>query len=329
MRTTATAAPCAPSLRSDAARIWLTGGSRKGLKELALAQSRELPAVLDRAFAAAPSSTVDIASLSFGGVGLRAAVAQTAARTQPAVTPGFSIWTGVTVLIAGAALAGLVAVTGLDRSKALRGAVQTAQHEAATPWLATGIDAVPSGSRVRRMAGLSVRLAEFSEFSPLAPLALAVPNYHAPGHVGASLMDAYVLRPLAASLDRRARELLTPTDDPVAWIEDARLVGEWLAAWEGLAEDPQQVDLRRLFAGAFGGDLDAWSEGTDLALVRTAVRPPSPSQGGLDVDALSELARRNFIATMQRWAETVYTNGPVADAARRAVQRGTSWRDGA
>ena len=314
-------------LAQDAARIWLTGGSREGLKELSLAQSRELPSVLDRAFAAAPSSTVDIASLSFGGVGLRAAVAQTAARTRPAVTPGFSIWTGVAVLIAGITLAGLVAVTGLDRARSLRAVAQTARHEAATPWVATGIDAVPSGSRVRRMAGLGVRLAQFSEFSPLAPLAPLVPNYYAPGNLGAALMDAYVLRPLAASLDRRARESLTPSDDPVAWIENARLVDEWLAAWEGLGGDPEEVDLRRLFAGAFGGEPDAWSEGTDLALVRTAVKPPSPLQGGLDVDGLTELARRNFITTMQRWAGTVYTNGPAAHAARRAVHRGATWRE--
>ena len=314
-------------LAHDAARNWLTGGSREGLKELSLAQSRELPAVLDRAFAAAPSSSVDIASLSFGGAGLRGAVAQSAARTRPAVTPGISIWTGFAVLIAGVALAGLVAVNGLDRSRDLRAVVQTAQHEAAVPWVATGIDTVPSGSRVRRMAGLSVRLAEFSEFHPLAPLAPFVPGFDAPGHLGASLMDAYVLRPLAASLDRRARVSLTPSDDPVAWIGNARLVGEWLAAWEGLGGDPQEVDLRRLFVGAFGGDMDTWSEGTDLALVRTAVELPSPSQGGLDVDGLTGLARSNFIATMQRWAEKVYTNGPVAEAARRAVQRGATWRE--
>ena len=315
-------------LAQDAARVWLTGGSREGLKELSLAQSRELPAMLDRAFAAAPSSTVDVASLSFGGGGLRAAVAQTAARTRPAVTPGFSIWTGLTVLIGGAALTGLVAVTALDRSRSLRATVQMAQHEAATPWLTADIDAVPSGSRIRRMAGLSVRLAEFSDFSPLAPLAPVVPHYFAPERLGAELMGAYVLRPLAASLDRRARARLAPSADPVAWLEDARLVDEWLAAWEGLAGDPQEVDLRRLFVGAFGGDVDAWSEGTDLALVATAVAPPPPSQGGLDVDGVTELARQNFIATMQRWAETVYTNGPAADAARRAVQRGASWREG-
>ena len=314
-------------LAQDAARVWLTGGSREGLKELSLAQSRDLPSVLDRVFAAAPSSTVDIASLSFGGVGLRAAVAQTAGRTRPAVTPGLSIWTGFAVLIAGAALAGLVAVDGLDRAKELRAVVQTAQHEAATPWMAAGIDAVPSGGRVRRMAGLGVRLAEFSDLSPLSPLAPLVPNYFAPGELGAALMDAYVLRPLAASLDRRARESLTPTDDPVAWLENARLVGEWLAAWEGLEGAPEEVDLRRLFASAFGGEPDAWSEGTDLALIRTAATPPTPSRGGLDGDAITELARGNFISTMQRWAGKVYTNGPVAQAARRAVARGATWRE--
>ena len=314
-------------LSQDAARIWLTGGSRKGLKELSLARSRELPAVLDRALAAAPSSTVDIASLSFGGAGLRAAVAQTAARTRPAVTPGLSIWTGLAVLIAGAVLASLALLTGLDRADALRAAVGTASREAATPWLATDIDAIPSGSRVRRMAGLGVRLADFSGFSPLTPMAPLVPDFYAPERLGAAMLDAYVLRPLAAALDRRAREHLVPSEDPVTWIENARLVGEWLAAWEGLEGDPREVDVRRLFVGAFGGDLDAWSEGTDLALLRTGVKPPPLSRGGLDVDGLTDLARRNFIATMQRWAEAVYTNGPVASAARRASQRSASWRD--
>lgn len=314
-------------LAEDAARTWLTGGSREGLKELSIAQSRELPTVLDRAFAAAPSSTVDIASLSFAGAGLRAAVAQTAARTRPAATPGLSLWTGSTVLIVGAALAGLVAVTGLDRSEALRETVATASREAATPWLAAGIDAVPSGSRIRRMAGLGARLSDFSDFSPLAPLAPLVPNYYAPERLGATLLDAYVLRPLAAALDRRSREHLAPSEEPVTWIENARLVGEWLAAWEGLSDDPREVDLPRLFVGAFGGDPSAWSEGTALALEYTGVEPPPPSQGGLDVDGLTELARRNFITTMQSWAESVYTNGPVASAARRASQGSASWRE--
>ena len=314
-------------LAEDTARVWLTGGSREGLKELSLAQSRDLPAALDRAFAAAPSSTVDIASFSFGGAGLRAAAAQASARTRPATTPGVSMWAGAAVLVAGLSLTALTAVTGLDRTDALRATMETASREAATSWLATGIDAVPSGSRVRRMAGLGNRLAEFSDFSPLTPLAPLVPNYQAPGRLGASLLEAYVLRPLAAALDRRARELLEPSEDPVAWLEDARLVGEWLAAWEGLAGDPQEVDLRRLFSGAFGGDLDAWSEGTDLALLHTGVRLPPAARGGLRVDGLTELARQSFIATMQRWAETVYTNGPVARAARRAGDRSTSWRE--
>ena len=158
-------------LAEDTARVWLTGGSREGLKELSLAQSRDLPAALDRAFAAAPSSTVDLASFSVGGAGLRAAAAQASARTRPATTPGVSMWAGAAVLVAGLSLTALIAVTGLDRTDALRATIETASRETATPWLATGIDAVPSGSRVRRMAGLGNRLAEFSDFSPLTPLA--------------------------------------------------------------------------------------------------------------------------------------------------------------
>ena len=314
-------------LGEDAARIWLTGGSRQDLNMLALAQSRDLPSALDRAFATAPSSSVDIASLSFGGAGLRAAVAQAASRTRPADTPGLPIWTGFAVLIAGAALAGLAAVIGLDRASGLRATLSTAEREASTSWLNAGIDAVPSGSRIRRMSGVGARLAEYSGFSALTPLAVLVPNYHAPERLGAALMDAYVLRPLAAALDRRSREQLAPSDDPVTWLGNTRLVGEWLAAWEGLEHEPMEVDVRRLFSAAFGGDPDAWSEGTDLALVRTGVRPPPPAQGGLDVDGLTDLARRSFIATMQLWADKVYTNGPVATAARRAGQRSAPWRE--
>ena len=314
-------------LAEDAARIWLTGGSRTGLKELSVAQSRDLPAALDRAFAAAPTSTVDIASVSFGGGGLRAAVAQTTARTRPAIAPGPSMWIGSAALVAGLALTGLVAVIGMDQAGALRGAVVTASNETATRWLGSDIDAVPSGSRVRRMAGLGNRLAGFSDFSPLAPLAVLVPSYRGPERLGASLLDVYVLRPMAAALDQRARESLAPSEDPVAWIENARLVGEWLAAWEGLAGDPREVDMRRLLTGAFGGSPDAWPEGTDVALAHTGVKPPPPSRGGLDVDGLVDLAHRNFIITMQRWAGTVYTNGPVASAARRASQRSASWRE--
>ena len=314
-------------LAQDGARIWLTGGPRSGLKELSLAQFGELSTALDRAFAAAPSSSVDMASLCLSGAGLRSAVAQTAARTRPAETPGLSLWAGAAGLAAGAALAVLVTIVALDRTDGLRSAVSTAEREAAAPWHTTDIDAVPSGARVRRVAGVSALLAGYSDFSLLAPLAILTPNHDAPARLGGALLDAFVLRPLALGIDREARGRLQPSTDPEAWLGDAQVVGEWLAAWEGLSEDPEEVDLRRLLAAAFGGEPDTWPEGLDLALVRTEASPPPPVHGGLDVDELSDLARRNFIATMQRWAESVYANGPVASAAKRAIDRSANWRE--
>lgn len=314
-------------LAADAARTWLAGNSRDGLKALVLARSQGLPAAIDRALAAAPSSLVDIASLGCSGAGLGAAVAQTAGRTRPAIASGFPTWLGVAVLGIGAALAGLAALSALDRASALRAAVETASREAAVPWTAEGIDAVPSGARVRRISGLSERLAKLSDVSSLIPLEWLVPNHSAPETLGAAFLQGYVLRPLAAALERQARERLAPRDTPDRWLDDARVVGEWLAAWEGLAEDPGEVDIRRLFVTAFGGDRSAWSEGTDLAIVRTGVALPPPSRGGLDVDNLVDLARSNFVVTMRRWAAKVYTNGPVASAARRAIDRSAGWRE--
>ena len=314
-------------LAADAARTWLTGGSRDGLNALVLARSRGLPAAIDRALAVAPSSLVDIASLCCGGAGLVAAVAHAAGRTRPSTASGLPTWLGVAVLGAGTALAGLAALSALDRASALRAAVETASREAAVPWTAEGIDTVPSGARIRRISGLSERLAKLSDVSPLMPLEWLVPNHSAPETLGATFLEGYVLRPLAAALERRARERLTPSDTPDRWLDDARLVSEWLAAWEGLAEDPGEVDIRRLFVTAFGGDRSAWSEGTDLAIIRTRVEPPPLSRGGLDVDNLIDLARSNFVITMQRWAAKVYTNGPVASAARRAIDRSAGWRE--
>ncbi|MCY3811470.1 MAG: hypothetical protein OXH15_06720 [Gammaproteobacteria bacterium] len=312
-------------LAQDATRIWLAGGDREGLGELSHAQSADLSIALDRAIAAAPSSSVDIASVCIGGRGLRSAVAHAAARTRPAETPGVAAWLGLAGLVVGVGLAGLAAVSGLDKSEDLRATVALAAREASAAWLVEEIDAVPSGSKVRRVAGVSAALSEFSEFSFLAPLSVLIPGFNAPARLGGSLLEAYVLRPMASALDRRARTILAPSDDPVAWVGDAQLVDEWLVAWEGLGDDPTEVDLRRLLADAFGGEPEAWPEGLDVALAETASSPPEPMRGGLDVDGLAELARGNFVATMQRWAGSVYTNGPVALAARRAVDRSAVW----
>ena len=154
-------------LAADAARIWLTTGSREGLKELGLAQSRELPSALDRMMAVAPSSLVDVASLCLGGTGLRAAVAQTTERTRPAVSPGLSVWAGVAVLVVGGLLATMAAITAADRASDLRAAVDSSSYEAAVPWNAEGIDTIPNGGRVRRISGIGKRLVDSSDFSPL------------------------------------------------------------------------------------------------------------------------------------------------------------------
>ena len=313
-------------LARDAGRAWLTGGERTGLKELALAQSREMPHSLDRALTAAPSA-VDVASLSLGGRGLRAAAAQTTDRTQPVTVSNVSAWAGLGVLILSVALTALAVIDGFDRSSGLRSAVNTASREAAVPWAVEGLGAIPSGGRVYRVAGTSLRLADTGGFSPLVPFGPLVPNSGAATELGAAFLESYLLVPLADALAREALRRLEPTDEPVGWIEEARQVSEWLAAYEGLDDDPAEVDVSRLLTAVFGGDRSAWPEGIDLAMIRTGARPRPLARGGLDVDGLTESARENFVATMRQWADSVYTNGPVATAARRVIDRSANWRD--
>ena len=314
-------------LTQDAARAWLTGGSREGMKSLAVAQSRELPTAIDRLIAAAPSSVVDFTAVCFGGAGLRAATAQTTARTQPSVTMGVPLWTGFSILALGIGLSVLAIIDRIDQGGALDATVHTARFETTTPWVADGIETLPEASRMRRMTGLAVRMSGFADFAPLAPLKGFIPNASGPEMLGAALMDGYVLRPLALSLARESEDALQPLDDPAQWLDKARQVDEWLAAWEGLRDEPGEVDIRRLLSAAFGGEIDGWGEGTDIGLIRTAVKVPTPAQGGLDVDGLTELAQNNFVTTMQRWAESVYTNGSVATAARTVARSNVTWHD--
>ena len=312
-------------LAQDAARVWLGGGPREGLRELSIAQSTELSTALARALAVAPSSSVDVASVCLGGRGLRSAVAQAVTRTRPTQTPGLTRGLGYAGLVAGVTLTVLATVVGLAKADDLRSTLALAAREA-TLWSATDIDAVPSAGRVRRVAGIGARLAEVSEFSMLTPLSPLVPNSRAPARLGGALLDVHVLRPLGLALDRQARDRLAPVDDPLAWIVGVQEVDEWIAAWEALADDPEEVDFRRLLSDAFGGEPDAWPTGLQTALAATSLRLPEPARGGMDVDGLADLARQNFITTMQRWADSVYANGPVATAARRAVDRSAGWR---
>ena len=312
------------SLAIKAVRIWLTDGNRDGLHELALAQSGDLPQAINRAQALAPSS-IDIASLTLGS-GLRQAVAQTTERTRPVETGGFVTGMGIGTLAASLVITIAAVIVGVDRAATLDTAVDAAEREASSLWVADGVETIPSAGRVRRMAGLALRLVDSSGFSPMLPLAPLAPNASAPQRLGAVFLENYMLVPLADALHRQAEERLAPHDDPGRWMDEAQTVSEWLAAWEALGEDPEEVDIRRLLADTFGGDESAWAEGSDLAMVRAGTALPTVARGGLDRDRLLDTARANFVLTMQEWGHSVYTNGPVASAARRAIDRSADWR---
>ena len=311
-------------LAIKAVRNWLTDGDRDGLLELALAQSGDLPQAINRAQTLAPSS-IDIASLTLGS-GLRHAVAQTTERTRPLEAGGFVTGMGIGTLAASLAVTIAAVTVGMDRASTLGTAVDAAAREASSLWIADGVETIPSAGRVRRMAGLATRLVDSSGFSPILPLAPLAPNASAPRRLGAAFLENYMLVPLADALHRQAEERLVPHDAPSRWMDEAQRISEWLAAWEALGDDPEEVDIRRLLADTFGGDEAAWAEGSDLAMVRAGAALPTVARGGLDRDRLVDLARANFVLTMQEWAHSVYTNGPVASAARRAIDRSADWR---
>ena len=319
-------AVCA-QLTADSIRSWLMGGERKGFEDLALMQSRELPVAIDRAIAIAPSSNLDIASLSFAGTGMLAAASQAVGRTRPSTLPGTSTGIAYTAFAIGVALAALAAFRVVDQSETLRTSITLAEREAAVPWTAEGVEAVPNGARVRRLAQIGTRLANQSDFSLLTPMGPLVPNWSSPAQLGEALLTGYVLRPLGSSLQQRALVRLEPRPDAELWLDDTRVVGEWLAAWNGLADDPSEVDTPALLSAAFDGSAEAWPEDIDIALVAVGSPLPSAETGGLDVDRINDLAKTNFILTMQNWATEQYTNGPIARASRRASSGGIRWRE--
>ena len=116
-----------------------------------------------------------------------------------------------------------------------------------------------------------------------------------------------------------------PVEDARAWLVRARRAGEWLAAWDGLAGEPEQVDLSRLLADAFGDQASAWPDRPERALTLSVATVPAPEDGGLDVAYLSTLVRDRFVETMSLWAHGVYTNGPVAAAARVVADERADW----
>jgi len=313
-------------LAADTVRLWLIGAEREGLEELALAQSRELPGAVNRALTVAPSSMVDVASLGFSGVGLRGAVAQTVARTRPATVPSAVMGFNLAALALGAMLTAVTVTFTLQKVNDLRGAVAIASREAAVPWTAQEIAAVPNSTRVRRISGIADSLADSSKFSPLSPFSYLIPLNGAPRRLGAAMQDSYLLRPLGSALETQAVARLVPSEDAESWLNDAQVISDWIAAWEALQDDPREVDVKALLAAAFGGEREIWPDDLDISLIETGVDLPLPGEGGLDVGAIIEMARDNFNLSMQMWADATYTNGPVAAAGRQAGDLTRDWR---
>ena len=313
------------ALSRDASRWWLGGGSREGLDQLVGARSRELASELDRAIGAVPSPSVRFASLALGGAGLAAAVSQSTSLTRPARTTAVSSRVLYAACVGFVALSVYTAMALLHRSLDLHSAVETAEREASTTWVLTDVDTVPNPARVYRVVHSAMRLSEMSGFLPLAPLAALLPDARAPRDLGAALFEAYLLRPLAAALAEKIEADLVPVEDARAWLVRARRAGEWLAAWDGLADEPEQVDLSKLLADAFGDQASAWPDRPERALTLSVATVPAPEDGGLDVAYLSTLVRDRFVETMSLWAHGVYTNGPVAAAARVVADERADW----
>ena len=313
------------ALLRDASRWWLGGGSREGLEQLVGARSRELASELDRAIGAVPSPSVRFASLALGGAGLAAAVSQSTSLTRPARTTAVSSRVLYAACVGFVALSVYTAMALLHRSLDLHSAVETAEREASTTWVLTDVDTVPNPARVYRVVRSAMRLSEMSGFLPLAPLAVLLPDARAPRDLGAALFEAYLLRPLAAALAEKIEADLVPVEDARAWLVRARRAGEWLVAWDGLADEPEQVDLSRLLADAFGDQVSAWPDRPERALRLSLATVPAPEDGGLDVAYLSTLVRDRFVETMSLWAHGVYTNGPVTAAAEVVADERADW----
>ena len=313
------------ALSRDASRWWLGGGSREGLDQLVGARSRELASELDRAIGAVPSPSVRFASLALGGAGLAAAVSQSTSLTRPARTTAVSSRVLYAACVGFVALSVYTAMALLHRSLDLHSAVETAEREASTTWVLSDVDTVPNPARVYRVVRSAMRLSEMSGFVPLAPLAALLPDARAPRDLGAALFEAYLLRPLAAALAEKIEAGLLPVEAARAWLVRARRAGEWLAAWDGLADEPEQVDLSKLLADAFGDQASAWPDRPERALTLSLATVPAPEDGGLDVAYLSTLVRDRFVETMSLWAHGVYTNGPVAAAARVVADERADW----
>ena len=264
------------------------------------ARSRELASELDRAIGAVPSPSVRFASLALGGAGLAAAVSQSTSLTRPARTTAVSSRVLYAACVGFIALSVYTAMALLHRSLDLHAAVDTAEREASTTWVLSDVDTVPNPARVYRVMRSAMRLSEMSGFVPLAPLAALLPDARGPRDLGAALFEAYLLRPLAAALAEKIEADLVPVEDARAWLVRARRAGEWLAAWDGLADEPEQVDLSTLLADAFGDQASAWPDRPEQAIhaqpgngARTRGRRTGPA---VSLDAGARPVRRDDVA---------------------------------
>ena len=313
------------TLARDGARWWLRGGEGTGLDRLAGAAGERLAGEIDQAIAAAPTPQVQIASVALGGRGLLEAVGRSTSATRPA-RAGVGRVRGFE--IACAVFLGLGAVTAIqvtERSRELARATETVMREARSTWVLDDTDAVPNPARVYRIAHAAHRLSASAKTAITAPLMRIAPHASGPDALGAALTETYVLRPLGVTLTRRTARDLAPSPNAREWLDRAERVGEWSAAWEGLREAPEEVDLARLLADAFGDAANEWPEQTERMLPWESIEVPPPESGGLDTDAAAALARAGFVETMRLWADAVYTHGPIATATAQAADEANPW----
>ena len=312
-------------LAADAARTWLGGGRRSGLEVLSRVQSRGLAETVASFVASAPSPAVDVASLSLGGEGLVRAAARCSGRTRPASVPGAWTWLGLVGAAAGTLLAILSALDSFVQGKGLEGVVKSAARESRSAWMVEGVDMLPTSGRTYRMVTLADRLTGYSELDVLIPTKVVVPEREAPRELASALLEGYVLLPLASAIEDRSEEILRPRAEAHEWLADAQRVDEWLAAWEGLEEETEEVDLAQLLSQFFGGDEGEWPERPERVLLATGARLPAVEHGGLDLETIRNVARARFVETMEHWADSVYTNGSIARAARAVGAPGVAW----
>ena len=222
-------------------------------------------------------------------------------------------------------LGAVTAVQVTEHSRDLKEATETVMREARSTWVLEDIDAVPNPARVYRLANAAKRLSAAGGTAISAPLMRWVPYADGPDALGAALAETYVLRPLGVTLTKRIAHNLEPTPNAREWLDHAERVGEWNAAWEGLREAPDEVDLARLLADAFGDEAREWPERTERMLPWGSIEVPPPETGGLDTDGAAALAKAGFVDTMELWADEIYTRGPIANATAQAADEANPW----